>query len=125
MTLLHNKFNWSYALLVAASCQQQSGPSSTEIISTFQIEDGFQIELVASEPYISDPVAMGIDEFGRFYVVEMSGYPLDVQGNGRVKLLSDEDGDGIIDKSQVFYDGLVLPTGIMRWKKRDSGNRPT
>ena len=116
MTLLHNKFNWSYALLVAASCQQQSGPSSTEIISTFQIEDGFQIELVASEPYISDPVAMEIDEFGRFYVVEMSGYPLDVQGNGRVKLLSDEDGDGIIDKSQVFYDGLVLPTGIMRWK---------
>ncbi len=116
MTLLHNKFYWFYALLVATSCQQQSPPSSTEIISTFQIEDGFQIELIASEPYVLDPVAMEIDEYGRFYVVEMPGYPLDVQGDGRVKLLSDEDGDGIIDKSQVFYDGLVLPTGIMRWK---------
>ena len=96
---------------------QQHGLSPEETLSTFELAPGFQIELVASEPLISDPVAMEIDEYGRMYVVEMHGYPLDKTGSGKIKLLSDTDGDGRVDKSIVFAEGLVLPTGIMRWKK--------
>ena len=70
-----------------------------------------------SEPLISDPVDMEIDEYGRLYVVEMHGYPLDKTGTGVIKLLSDTTGDGQMDKSIVFADGLTLPTSIMRWKK--------
>lgn len=101
-------------------CQKhtkQSGISPEEALKTFELEPGFQIELVASEPLVADPVAMEIDEDGRFYVVEMHGYPLDKSGTGKIKLLTDTNGDGRMDKSTVFADDLVLPTGIMRWKK--------
>ena len=85
--------------------------------STYQVADGFKIEMIASEPLISDPVDMEIDEYGRMYVVEMHGYPLDKSGSGNIILLSDTNGDGIMDKRTVFADGLVLPNGILRWKK--------
>lgn len=82
-----------------------------------QVAEGFQVELLASEPLVSDPVAMEIDEAGRLYVVEMHGYPLDKSGSGKVRLLTDTDGDGRMDESKVFADRLMLPTGVLRWKK--------
>jgi len=105
------------ALLV--SCSRSSGPpySPQAALKTLQIEAGFHIELFASEPQISDPVAMDFDEDGRIYVVEMHGYPLDIGPSGKVKLLRDTDGDGRPDLTTVFADGLVMPTGVMRWKK--------
>ena len=83
---------------------------------TFQLADGFQIQRIAAEPLIADPVAMDVDETGTVYVVEMPGYPLDVDGQGRVKILRDTDSDGVLDTSTLFAEGIVLPTGIMRWK---------
>jgi hypothetical protein len=83
---------------------------------TFQIADGFIIESFITEPLISDPVAMEIDENGLIYVVEMQGYPLDVRGSGKIKILLDTSRDGYPDKSIVYADSLTLPTGIMRWK---------
>ncbi|WP_291207890.1 PVC-type heme-binding CxxCH protein [Dyadobacter sp.] len=88
-----------------------------DAIATFEIPAGFQIEMVASEPAISDPVAMEIDENGVMYVVEMHGYPLDKSGTGKVRTLHDTDGDGQMDRSVIFAENLVLPTGILRWKK--------
>ena len=105
---------------VIVSCHQPDSRVSTSAqnaLSTFELDPRFQIELVASEPLVADPVAMEIDEAGRMYVVEMHGYPLDKSGTGKIKLLSDTDGDGRMDESTVFADELVLPTGIMRWKK--------
>lgn len=90
---------------------------ASETLNLFQIADGFKIELVASEPLIADPVAMEIDEEGKMYVVEMHGYPLDKSGSGKVILLTDSNGNGIMDQRTVFAEGLRLPTGIMRWKK--------
>lgn len=108
-------------LLVAMSNNLKT-KSSHEVppdqaLATFQLAEGFQIEMIASEPLIADPVAMEIDEYGRMYVVEMHGYPLDKSGSGKIKLLSDADGDGKMDDSKVFAEGLMLPTGVMRWKK--------
>ncbi len=93
------------------------GLSSEQALSTFKLPEGFKIELVAAEPMISDPVAMDVDENGNIYVVELHGYPLDTAGLGKIKLLTDSDGDGIPDKSILFADHLRMPTGIMRWKK--------
>jgi putative membrane-bound dehydrogenase-like protein len=90
--------------------------SAQQALATFRIAEGFRIELYAAEPLVSDPVAMEVDEYGRTYVVEMHGYPLDVSGTGRIVLLQDTNRDGRPDKSVVFADGLRLPTGIMRWK---------
>ncbi len=86
-------------------------------INSFEIMDGFQIELVAAEPLIHDPVAMEIDEDGNWYVAEMPGYPLDLSKTGTIKKLKDTDGDGLPDKSIVFASGLTLPMGLMKWKK--------
>lgn len=93
------------------------GLSFEQALSTFKLPEGFKIELVAAEPMISDPVAMDVDENGNIYVVELHGYPLDTAGLGKIKLLTDSDGDGIPDKSSLFADHLRMPTGIMRWKK--------
>ncbi len=111
----------SCLIVLAVSCQQKDGThlgsSAQEALATFALEPGFKIELLASEPLIADPVDMEIDEYGRLYVVEMRGYPLDKSGTGKIKLLTDTNGDGVMDKSTVFADSLILPNSIMRWKK--------
>lgn len=92
------------------------GIEPEKALASFELEPGFKIELLASEPLISDPVDMEIDEYGRLYVVEMHGYPLDKSGTGIIRLLSDSNGDGRMDKSIVYADHLMLPNSIMRWK---------
>jgi len=109
-------------IILTSGCQDKSQDHSGAVeakdaLSTFQVADGFKIEMIASEPLLSDPVDMEIDEYGRLYVVEMHGYPLDKGGSGNVVLLSDTDGDGKMDKRTVFKEGLALPNSIMRWKK--------
>ncbi len=108
-------------LTIIVGCKNNANsdsPAGTkDPLSTFELEKGFKIELVAAEPLISDPVDMEIDEYGRLYVVEMHGYPLDKGGSGKIKLVSDSNGDGRMDKSTVFAEGLTLPNSIMRWKK--------
>ncbi len=87
--------------------------SPDEAIASFEVADGFRIELVAAEPLIVDPVAMAFDEDGRIYVVEMRDYSeQDKERLGRVRLLRDEDGDGKFETSRVFVEGLSWPTAI-------------
>ena len=105
-------------LLYACHTYHPQQPPAVDISQAgLQVAEGFQVELLASEPLVSDPVAMEIDEAGRLYVVEMHGYPLDKSGSGKVRLLTDTNGDGRMDKSVVFADRLMLPTGVLRWKK--------
>ena len=116
----HRRIRWAACLLLLwAGCSSApTAPpySPEEALETFQLPPGFRIEVVAAEPLIADPVAMDIDEFGRIFVAEMPGYPLDASGTGRIRLLRDTDGDGQPDASSLFADSLRLPTGLMRWK---------
>jgi putative membrane-bound dehydrogenase-like protein len=89
--------------------------------ATFRLPKGFEIELVAAEPDVIDPVAMAFDEDGRLFVAEMRGYPNGGVASGkitsgRIKLLEDRDGDGVYETSTVFADGLRFPTGVMPWR---------
>ncbi|MEO5998305.1 MAG: PVC-type heme-binding CxxCH protein [Chitinophagaceae bacterium] len=110
-----------FVFLLFIGCQHKQAPpfskSAQEALSTFELEPGFKIELVASEPLLNDPVDMEIDENGKMYVAEMKGVPFDESGTGSVKVLTDTDGDGVLDKSTIFADSLILPSGVMRWKK--------
>lgn len=89
-----------------------------EALKSFQIVDGFKIEIVASEPLIQDPVAMQFDGDGHIWVVEMQSFMPNAKGDGedepssRIVVLADTDGDGRMDKSHVFMDGLVLPRAL-------------
>ncbi|MDX1946801.1 MAG: hypothetical protein SFU86_15475 [Pirellulaceae bacterium] len=92
------------------------GPALTpqQAIAKMQVPAGFKVELVASEPDIVNPVALTIDERGRFWITESLEYPRKQPGPGqdRVKLLEDTDGDGRADKFTVFAQGLNIPSGI-------------
>src|SRR5262245_3745369 len=90
-------------------------------LATFKTLPGFKVELVACEPNVIDPVAMAFDERGRLFVCEMIGYPnggvaTGKENRGRIRCLTDEDGDGFFEKSVVFADGLRFPTGVLPWK---------
>ena len=102
---------------------------ASEAAKTFRVLDGFRMELLASEPLVASPVAMTYDENGRAYVCEMRDYPYTDKARhkpsqenptdepiGRIRLLEDEDGDGVFDRSTVFADGLSWPTGVACWK---------
>jgi putative membrane-bound dehydrogenase-like protein len=87
--------------------------SPQESLASFEVADSFRMELVAAEPLVVDPVAMAFDENGRLYVVEMRDYSeQDQERLGRVRLLSDEDGDGNFETSRVFVEGLSWPTAV-------------
>jgi len=78
------------------------------------VPDGFSVQLVASEPQLMNPVAMCIDDQGRFWVTESFEYPRRAPGPGRdrIKVLEDTDRDGVVDKVTVFAEGLNIPSGI-------------
>ncbi|MCO8121259.1 neutral/alkaline non-lysosomal ceramidase N-terminal domain-containing protein [Stieleria sp. TO1_6] len=79
-----------------------------------QLTEGYEIELVASEPLVQDPINIAFDAKGQLWVVEMGDYP-EGENGGTVKTLSDTDGDGIYDKATEFLTDLSFPTGVMPW----------
>lgn len=89
-----------------------------EALASFQLHAGFELQLVAAEPLVVDPVQIVFDERGRLWVVEMRGYMPDPMGTGEreprgcIAILSDTDGDGRMDQREVFADGLVLPRAV-------------
>lgn len=93
--------------------------SAEDSMKTMKLADGFQIELVASDPLVQDPVALTFDGNGRLWVCEMRGFMPDVDGTGedakvgRINILEDTNGDGNMDKSTIFLDGLHLPRAIL------------
>lgn len=92
--------------------------SLEEAQKSFQVREGFRVELAAGEPEVMDSVAIAFDERSRLFVVEMRGYPeRREQALGRIKLLEDRDGDGRYETAKVFAEGLKWPTGIACWKR--------
>jgi len=95
--------------------------SPDEALKTFQVPQGFKIELVASEPFLRDPVAFEWGADGKLWVVEMNDYPLGMDGKGAsggtIKYLEDTKGNGHYDKMTVFMDKVNFPNGIVPWGK--------
>lgn len=93
--------------------------SAEDEAKTFRIQKGYEVKLVASEPLVVDPVQITFDETGRLWVVEMRGYMPDEDGKGEyepigvIAVLSDEDGDGVMDTREEFAKDLVLPRGVV------------
>ncbi|MEO6337753.1 MAG: PVC-type heme-binding CxxCH protein, partial [Verrucomicrobiota bacterium] len=98
-------------------------PKSTdEALKTFHTKPGFEVDLVASEPQIVDPVAIDFATDGKLWVCEMHDYPSGMDGHfkvsgGRIMLLEDKNHDGKFEKSTMFLDVLTFPTGLMQWRK--------
>ncbi len=113
------KYIFTFLLFVIALVSCQTDYEEPEIsLDAYQIVDGFDLEVVASEPFLEAPVAIDFDNRGRIWTVEMRGYMQTLTGesedmpNGVISILEDKDGDGVIDHSKVFLDNLVLPRAI-------------
>lgn len=91
-----------------------------ESLKKFHLLPGFHLDQVATEPLIADSVDLAFDENGRMFVAEMIPYSENNSHefgtpNGRVSVLDDTDGDGFYDRSTVYVDQLVWPTGVMAY----------
>src|SRR5712671_4012016 len=82
---------------------------------SFLVADGFEVNLFAADPVLAKPIQMNFDPRGRLWVVSSEVYPQIKPGqaaNDKVLVLEDADGDGRAEKTTVFADGLLIPTGI-------------
>ena len=99
------------------SCQISHNENQPSL-SSYKIEDGFQLEVVAAEPLLKAPVAIDFDAKGRIWVAQMPGYMNDMQGSnedapvGSIRILEDLDKDGVADHTKIFLDSLVMPRAL-------------
>jgi putative heme-binding domain-containing protein len=80
-----------------------------------QLADGFEVNLFAADPLLAKPIQMNFDAAGRLWVACSEAYPQIKPGqkaNDKIIILEDRDGDGKADKTTVFADGLLIPTGL-------------
>jgi len=117
---------------------QAQGLTPEEAVNRMQVADGFEVQLVASEPLVRQPVCIEFDDRGRLWVIQYLQYPnpeglkrvqvdrysrtkydrvpdpppQGPRGADRITILEDSDGDGRMDRGRDFIDGLNLATGI-------------
>jgi len=93
--------------------------STEEAHQSIELQDGYALDLVLSDPAIHEPVAMAWDGNGALYVVEMRTYMQDADATGernptsRISRHEDTNGDGKYDKHSVFVDNLLLPRMVL------------
>lgn len=112
-------------------------PSPQELPKALEVHPEFNLTLVASEPLINKPMNIDWDEKGRLWVTETPEYPnglrqanvdawkdsgsikpgqYDRKPLDRVSILSDTNGDGVMDKKTVFADEIELATSSVFYK---------
>lgn len=109
-----------------------------EALDSFRMREGFDIDLVASEPAISQPLFLSWDSRGRMWVIQYRQYqfpaglkivrydhhlravfdkvpeapPNHVRGKDRITVFEDTDGDGNYDTHKDVITGLNIATSI-------------
>jgi putative heme-binding domain-containing protein len=108
-------------LLVGPALAQKNAPGNVDPDpeierKSFQVADGFEVNLYAADPLLAKPVSMNFDPAGRLWVACSQDYPQIKPGqkqNDKIIILEDTKGTGVADKTTVFADGLLIPTGLM------------
>lgn len=114
---------WIAAMLLAvstASAQRNlkniPDPDPELERQTFILPEGFEVNLYASDPRIAKPIQMNFDERGRLWVASSEVYPHIKPGQqptDKILVLEDVNRDGTADRTTVFADGLLIPTGVL------------
>ena len=121
-----------------------SGQSPDDSLAGMRTPSDLEVDLLAAEPGIKQPVFLNFDERGRMWVVEYRqypeptglelvsrdqywrnvydhkphppGHPEFTPGLDRISIHEDTDGDGSFDKSKVFVEGLSFATSVVTGK---------
>src|SRR4051812_22118588 len=84
----------------------QSPVSPADSLQYFVVHPECRIELVAAESDVMSPIQVAFDPDGRMWVVEYSDYPngpVDGEpGRSRIRILTDDNGDGRFENPQIF-----------------------
>lgn len=117
MIYLKSFFSLGALLLLLTNCNTSYDEPRISL-EGYEVESGFEIDVVASEPFLKAPVAIDFDNQGRIWVVQMPGYMNDMQGsdetkpNGSIDILEDLDNDGVVDHTKTFLDSLIMPRAL-------------
>lgn len=90
-------------------------------VKNLKVADGLKAQLFASEPMMTNPTNIDVDDKGRVWVCEAFNYRPDITGNptkkegDRILILEDTNGDGKADKSTVFYQGVEIEAPLGIW----------
>lgn len=94
---------------------ENAGLSGQEAAEAMEVPEGFSVTLAASEPEVVRPIAVAMDHRGRLWIAEAHSYPQKApegEGEDRILIFEDTDGDGTLDSRKVFIDGLNLVSGL-------------
>lgn len=100
---------------VAAKDEPAARPVKEQPIPQFDMGPGLEVNLFAENPDLAKPIQMNFDPQGRLWIASSAVYPQIQPGqaaNDKILMLEDTNGDGKADKSTVFADGLLIPTGV-------------
>jgi putative heme-binding domain-containing protein len=104
------------AIFAQNDLQDIPDPDPQSQLEMFQIADGLEVNLFAADPMVVKPIQMNWDAEGRLWVVSSTVYPhlkTGEEANDKIYVLEDTNGDGTADKSTIFAEGLLTPTGIL------------
>ena len=114
---------WDHRSLVAGTELFRENIRTTDPLSpdqqarTFTLPQGFDIQLVASEPDIAKPMNLAFDDQGRLWVSSSREYPFAAKEGtlpqDAIKILEDVNGDGHAEVVKTFADGLNIPMGLL------------
>lgn len=108
------------AVLIAAGSCSLGAPDrrgSDVAVANLDIYPGLEATLFASEPMLSNPTNIDVDERGRVWACDVENYREharnDVRPEGdRILILEDSDGDGVADSSKVYYQGRDIDAAL-------------
>ena len=86
-------------------------------VESMTLQEGFDMNVFAAEPMITQPMAFCWDHKGRLWIAENRDYEsrgggFSGSGDSRILILEDTDRDGVADKRTVFMEGLAFPAAI-------------
>lgn len=97
----------------------EGGPRTPEAaVEALALHEDFEVEAVATEPLLVNPISIDWDSTGRMWVAVTPGYPYKEEFKGvpahdQILILEDGDGDGRMDSRTVFFEGLDLVTSLV------------
>jgi putative membrane-bound dehydrogenase-like protein len=116
------KFTQKRVLIENMVLARKSGSAAAfltgeQAVARMTVPAGLEAKLAAVEPMITQPMAFCWDDRGRLWVAENRDYEtrstgFSADGNSRILILEDTDGDGKFDQRTVFMEGIPFPSAI-------------